>query len=122
MNIEARIKRNKLDVLAGEFYQNSSSSFIKDLQQKGFEAIVGIKRNDGLYTVIGKDFTYFYSISGTKGQISHQDFLEVLKKNALKLGKLNEFEFVEISQDCSIWVLNGETMNAIWNTIMLLYK
>ncbi|MEO6176748.1 MAG: hypothetical protein ABIP27_16475 [Flavobacterium circumlabens] len=60
MSIEARIKRNKLDVLAGEFYQNVDSNFIKHLQQKGFDAILGIKRQEGFYTVIGKDFTYFY--------------------------------------------------------------
>ncbi|MCD0464947.1 hypothetical protein [Flavobacterium sp. ENC] len=122
MSIEAKIKRNKLDVLAGEFYQNADSNFIKHLQQKGFEAIVDIKRQDGIYTVIGKDFTYFYSNSGIEDQISHKDFLEVLKKNAMKIGKANDFEFVKYKEDCSIWVLNGETMNAIWNTVMLLHK
>lgn len=122
MNIEARIKRNKLDELAGKFYQNSNSDFITNLQQKGFTALVGIKRKDGIYTVIGENCTFFCSKSGEERQISHQDFLEILKKNALKLGKSEEFDFLEIKKDCFIWILNIQTMNAIWNTILLLHK
>ncbi|KRB56715.1 hypothetical protein [Flavobacterium sp. Root186] len=121
-NIEARIKRNKLDLCAGKFYVNNDSDFIKDLKQKGFSALVGIRRDDDVYTVIGNDFTYYCSNFRVEGQISHDAFLKILKKNALKFGKTAEYEFVEINESCSIWVLNIETMNAIWNTIMFLHN
>lgn len=120
--IRARIKRNKFDFCAGEFYKDNDSDFITELKQKGFPALVGIKRNDGIYTVLGNDFIYYRSSSGIEGQIQHGDFLKNLRDITLKNGKSANYEFIEIKEDCSIWVLNIYTMNAMWNTLLLLNK
>lgn len=78
--IRARIKRNRFDFYAGEFYQDNDSDFIRELKQKGFPALVGIKRNDGIYTVLGNDFIYYRSSSDMEGQIQHGDFLKILSE------------------------------------------
>jgi hypothetical protein len=121
INIEARIKSNKLDELAGGFYQDANSQITKDLRKKNKAALLGIKREDGVYTIIGEEYTYYSTSSGVVGEISHEDFLKILKDNAFNLGKSGEFHFVNINGSDSIWVLNGPTMNAIWNTIILLH-
>ncbi len=117
--IEARIKRNGLVGLAGDHYRDVSSQIIKDLKSCGKSPIIGIQRNDNVYTIIGEKYVYYLTETGAEGQISHEGLLEILRKNALKLGKTGNFQFVKINEYDSIWVLNVETMNAMWNTILL---
>ena len=56
----------------------------------------------------------------TKGDMPIGEFLSVLTKNAMTLGKTSTYEFVKISENNTVWVMNAETMNALWNTMLLL--
>lgn len=122
INIKARIKRNQFDVLAGEFYQDENTQIIKELNLQGKKALLGIQREDKIYTVIGESSVYYSTNLGVEGEISHEEFLKFLQKNAINLGKKGIFEFVSINEQDVIWVLNGPTMNAMWNTILLLHN
>jgi hypothetical protein len=122
INIKARIKRNKLDELAGKSYKDEESEIIKHLNSVNKRALLGIQREDGIYTFIGEDCIYYLTALGVEGEISHGKFLDILKENALKRGKTGEFEFININEENAVWVMNAYTMNAMWNTIMLLYR
>ena len=121
VNIKARIRRNKFDKLAGECYQDENSEIVKYLNSINKKAFLGIKRGDGVYTIIGEDRIYYLTDAGTQGEILHGDFLDILKKNALSLGKTGQFDFVKVNERDSVWLLNAENMNAMWNVVMLLY-
>src|SRR5690606_26961613 len=118
INISARIRRNGLIELAGEFYCDPNSQIVKELNKKNKSALLGIQRDDGIYTVIGEESVYYLTNAGIEREISHPKLLEILKNSALKIGKKAEFEYVNINDQDSIWVLNGPTMNALWNTIL----
>jgi len=122
INIKARIKRNKFDKLAGEHYRDNNSQLIKDLQNKNIQALLGIQKGDGMYTVIGLESIYYSTGSGTEGEISHGIFLDILQQNALSKGKTGDFEFLEVNENDAVWVMNAYTMNAMWNIIMLLHN
>lgn len=55
INIKARIKRNRLDILAGDNFRSENSEMVNQLKNKGKDAILGIATNDEVYTIIGKD-------------------------------------------------------------------
>ena len=120
VNIKARIKRNRLDELAGEYYQDENSEIVKCLNSRNKNALVGIKRPDGIYTVIGEEYVYYLIESGVDGEIAHGDILKILKENAWAKGKTGQFEFVQINQQDYVWFLNGGVMNTMWNLIILL--
>ena len=117
--IEARIKRNKLKEIAGEYYRDSGSQLINNLKNTGKIVFVGIQREDGIYTVIGRN-SVFYSTSAGEFEIPNKEFINLLTSNALRMGKDSDFEFVKTNSNALIWVFNGSTMNAIWNTVMLM--
>jgi hypothetical protein len=118
--VEARAKRNKFDELAGKFYRDNNSQIVEELNKANKRAYFGIQDDSGKYTIIGEKFVYFATEFGIEGEVSNADFLGVLQKNAMDLGKGGEFEFVNINERESVWVLDGKTMCAMWNIIMLL--
>ncbi len=120
INIEARVKRNNFTKLAGESYCDKNSPIVQDLNKFNKKALLGIQRRDGVYTIIGEEFVYYLTSLGVKGEILHKDFLDILKRNAFSAGKSGNFEHLDINESDSIWILNGPTMNAMWNTILLL--
>lgn len=118
--LKERIRRNKLEILASDYYVEGDVEVINKLRKEGKKALVGIMNNNGIYTIIGKEFVYYYSTADCNGEISHQLFLEILRENAMKFGKSEDYEFIELKEHCNIWVLNIRTMNAIWNTVQFL--
>lgn len=122
VNISARIKRNKLDELAGIYYKEDNSIIVEYLNSKNKKALLGIQREDGIYTIVGEEFIYYSTDSGDEGEISHGEFLEILKNNALDIGKKRTFQFVKVNEKDAVWILDGPTMNAMWNTILLFYN
>jgi len=120
--LKARIRRNGLIELAGSFYRDDNSAIIKRLKEQNKQALIGIEREDSIYTILGENFTYYSTNLGIYGQITHRELLEILQNNALKTGKSGDFEFVPINEQDSIWFGNSYLMNALWNTIMFLYE
>jgi hypothetical protein len=121
VNLKARIKRNMLDKLSGNYYLGEDSGLVNRLNSLKKSALVGIQREDGVYTVIGKERVYYSNLSGIEGEIAIEDFLAILQKNALSLGKTAPYEFVPINKREVIWVMNVQVMNALWNTLLLLH-
>lgn len=122
VNIKARIRRNKLDKLAGNCYRDENSAIVKYLIEDSKKAILGIQREDGIYTILGENSIYYMASSGAEGEVSHSYFLEILSQNALSQGKAGDFAFVMVNSNDSVWLKDAGTMNAIWNTILLLSK
>ncbi len=116
INLRARIKRNKLDILTGKHFRDENSEIIKDFNSKNRKALVGIQREDGIYTIIGDENIYYLTISGKEGEISIADLLRILRKITFEQGKDENYKFVKINDNDSIWILNNETLNALWNT------
>jgi hypothetical protein len=73
-----------------------------------------------VYTVLGEESIYYLTPSGVEGEIAIEDFLAILRKNALALGKTARHEFVALPERELIWVMNGQVMSALWNTLLLL--
>jgi hypothetical protein len=122
LNVEARIKRNGLRVIAGEFYRDANSHIVKDLNCKDKKALLGIQENDAkYYTIIGENLVYYMNKFGVEGEITHANFLKTLNVNAISKGKSRAFDFIDIDENNSIWLMNASTMNALWNTILLFY-
>jgi hypothetical protein len=120
INIKARIRKNMLDSLAGECFRDERSEIVQQLTSKGKDALVGIEREDCIYTIIGYDKIYFSTTPGSLGEIDIRDMLTILQENALSKGKSATYEFVKINDLESIWVKDIKTMNALWNTMLLL--
>jgi len=120
VNIKARIKRTKFDTLAGSNFRDETSELIKYLNSVGKKSLLGIQREDGIYTVIGHENIYYSTLDGTEGQISHSDFLQILKANALDWGKSGKFEFVKLNDRDAFWLKDAQIMNTMWNTVMLI--
>ena len=120
VNLKARIKRNMLDILSGKSFRDETSEIIQHLNKSDANAFVGIQREDGIYTIIGTEKIYYTTPLMTKGDIPIGEFLSILTKNAMTLGKTSTYEFVKINENSAVWVMNAETMNALWNTMLLL--
>jgi hypothetical protein len=121
VKLKARIRRNMLDKLAGTCYLDEDSGLVNQLNSRNRSALVGIQREDGVYTVIGESSIYYSTTSGVEGEIAIGGFLAILRKNALSLGKTAPHEFVALNEREAIWVMNIQVMNALWNTLLLLY-
>ncbi|MEJ2044512.1 MAG: hypothetical protein P8X74_05280 [Reinekea sp.] len=118
--IEARAKRSQFDELAGDCYRDNSSQIIKDLNRQNKKSYFGIQNSKGMYTVIGEKSVYFSVEPGLESEILNSELLRVFQRNAMQVGKGGEFEFVNIAENESVWVLNGKVMCAMWNILMLL--
>ena len=122
MNLEIRLKKNKLVDLAGSSFVDQDSDLIKSLRREGKNALLGIKRSDGIYTVLGENSIYYKSISHNEGEIDYNKALNIFQENALRVGKRGDFNIIKLDDTNSIWVSNGPTMSALWNTILYIYK
>lgn len=94
---------------------------MKYLRKTNKDAILGIENENGLYTILGEEKVYYRNKNGVEGDISLKTILEILKANALSQGKHGEFDFLKIDEDNSIWLIDPQVMNAMWNTMLLLY-
>lgn len=119
-NIKARVKHNMFDVLAGSNFRDETSEIITHLNSIGQKALLGMEREDGIYTIMGEDHIYYLTPERIAGQIPHKDFLKILHKNAMSLGKKAQFDYVPVNEKDVVWVKDAYTMNAMWNTIMML--
>lgn len=120
VNIKARIKQNHFDIYAEDAFRDENAEIIKYLNSIDKKALVGIQREDGIYTIVGEEYIYYLTPSGTTGAISLDAFRKILKANAMSSGKKGDFEFLKINEQDEVWLKNTNTMNAMWNTIMYL--
>lgn len=109
-----------LDKLSGNYYVAEHSSIITQLNAVNKPALVGIQREDGIYTIIGPENVYYSTPFGTEGEIVISDLLNILRENAMRLGKTAKYEFVALNSTDVIWVMNPQVMSALWNTLLLL--
>lgn len=120
INLKARIKRNMLDTLSAENYRDEHSEIIQYLNNLGADILVGIERKDGIYTLIGTETIYYMTPSMVQEKLPIKDFLCILQATAMTNGKMAIYEFIKINKNASIWVMNTQVMNALWNTMLLL--
>lgn len=120
--IKARIKRNQFVELAGSNFRDGDAEIIKYLNSINKQSIVGIQREDGIYTIIGERCIYYLTPLGAEGEISFEAFLHILRQNAWSLGKGGKFEFVSVNELDAVWLKDGPTMSAMWNTLLLLHQ
>jgi len=120
INLKARIKRNMLHTLSGENYRDENSEIIRDLNNLGADILVGIEREDGIYTLIGTETIYYMTSLMVQEKLSIKDFLCILQATAMTNGKMATYEFIKINKNASVWVMNTQVMNALWNTMLLL--
>jgi hypothetical protein len=120
--LKARIRRNKLDTLSGDYYRDEHSVVVQYLNGLGKNALVGIQREDGVYTIIGLEKVYYLNQSKVECEISIKDFLIIFNRTTLVLGKTTEYEFIKINEKDFLWVMNIYTMNAICNTVLFFDK
>jgi len=120
INLKARIKRNMLDTLSGENYRDENSNIIQYLNNFGADILVGIEPEDGIYTLIGTDTIYYMTALMVQEKISIKDFLYILQETAMTNGKMATYEFIKINKNASVWVMNAQVMNALWNTMLIL--
>jgi hypothetical protein len=111
-----------LDKLAGINYRDENSAVIQHLISVGKPALVGIQQEDGIYTVLGHEKVYYATPSGVEEEIAIGDFLPILTRNGMSNGKAATYEFIQINEKDSVWVMNTHVMNALWNTMHLLHK
>jgi hypothetical protein len=119
--LQARIRRNGLAKLAGNYYLDEDASLVNQLNSRKKGALVGIQRADGVYTVLGEKRLSYLTPSGVEGEIANGDFLVILQQTALSLGKKASYEFIELAEGELIWVMNRAVMNALWNTLLWLH-
>lgn len=117
INLKARIKRNMLDTLSAENYRDEHSEIIQYLNNLGADILVGIERKDGIYTLIGTETIYYMTPSMVQEKLPIKDFLRILQATAMTMAT---YEFIKINKNASIWVMNTQVMNALWNTMLLL--
>ncbi len=120
--VEARAKRNKLDEFAGECYRDSNSQVVENLNKSKRLAYLGIQDSSGKYTILGEKYVYFSTEIGLEYEVSIVDILDILQKNAFDIGKHGQFEYLKVSDKKLMWVLDGRTMTAMWNIILLISR
>lgn len=120
VNIKARIKRNLFNVVAGSAFRDQNDEIIKQLNSMNKKALVGIQREDGTYTIVGEESIHYLTPLGVTGEIPLADFLVILHENGMRLGKTGDFEYININDQDKVWLKDPQTMNAMWNTMLLL--
>lgn len=120
-HLKNRIKQNKLKEYAGKHFVDENSEIISSFKKDGKKALLGIKRRDGVYTIIGEDYVYYNSNTGKEEKIPLSAFSNFLHENGLKKGKLfARYKYVKITNCNKIWLKNKSTMSALWNTVLWL--
>ncbi len=125
--LKAKIKRNHLVKYSGKYFVDETSEVIKQLNAQGKSALLGIQNGKGVYTIIGKQFVYYLTSSGKRGNISLKDFSDELHENACRVGKgYLKFKFmyknIILSNNDKVWLHNADTMFSLWNTVLWLEK
>jgi hypothetical protein len=120
--LNARIKRSDLAEHAGRYFRDGTSEIVRALNEQGKEALVGIQREDGVYTILGKKYVYYSTASGSEGEIALAEFGDVLHENAMNSGKNANFEFVKVGEGDAVWLHEKWTMSALMNIILWLEK
>jgi len=120
--LDRRIKLNNLEKHAGNHFVDESSKIINILRNEGKKALLGIQKNDEIYTVLGEKYVFYSTFNGSKGKVILSEFSDILHDNALKKGKiLASYKYVTIDNN-KIWLKNKSTMKSLWNTILWLEK
>jgi hypothetical protein len=119
--LKSLIKRRKLEECVGSYFRDSDSELVCELNSEGKEALFGIQREDGVYTIIGKGFVYFSTISGGKKEMTLADFEHKLQINAAMKGKGGNYEFLPLPDE-EIWLFNRKTMEIFWNIVLWMLK
>ncbi|WP_108809115.1 hypothetical protein [Aquimarina spinulae] len=120
--LKERIKRNNLEKHAGNHFVDESSKIISSLRNEGKKVLLGIQKNDNLYTVLGEEHVFYSSLNGNKGKVALSEFSDILHDNALKKGKIfASYKYITIDND-RVWLKNKSTMKSLWNTILWLEK
>ncbi len=120
--LKERIKLNRLEKHAGKHFVDESSKIINILIKENKKALLGIQKNDDIYTILGEKYVFYSTLSGNKGKVTLSEFSDTLHDNALKKGKiLARYKYVTIDND-KIWLKNKSTMKSLWNTILWLEK
>ncbi|CAM1368146.1 hypothetical protein [Tenacibaculum xiamenense] len=120
--IRKRAESLSFSQIAGEFYINENSSTIKSLKKTGGEAFLGIRNKEGLYTVIGKDYLFFCDRSGFEKRVLNKDLWGIIKRKLRTMSKNDHIEFIQISDNDSIWVLNTSMFSIISSLILFLTR
>lgn len=123
--LKAKVKRNDLLKNAGSYYVDETSEIVKELNLQGKNALLGIQNKKGVYTIIGKQFVYYLTSSGEKGEISLKKFIDELHENSCRIGTgYFKFKFmyknIVLDNSDKVWLHNADTMFSLWNTIIWL--
>ncbi len=117
------IKQNRLIEFAGRHFIDDNSDVVQNLRNQGEKALLGIKQNNNIYTILGENAVFYSTATGGRGKISLDDFSNVLQDYGLKKGKIfSSFKYLKINKEESIWLKNKRTMSALWNTVIWLER
>lgn len=118
--LNAKIKRNNLEEYAGEYFRDNNSQIVLDMKKSGDDALFGIEKENGVYTIIGEKYAYFSTPLGKNQKISLERFSKFLHSNAMNKGKKARYEFLDFENEHEVWVLNINVMSAFLNIILWL--
>ncbi|WP_298900677.1 hypothetical protein [uncultured Psychroserpens sp.] len=121
--LKKRIKINNLEKHAGSYFVDESSKIINILKDEGKKVLLGIQKNDNVYTILGEEYVFYSTLNGNKGKFTLSEFSDILHDNALEKGKIfARYKCVKINGNEKIWLKNKSTMKSLWNTILWLEK
>ena len=121
MNLNARLTRNRFREVAGEYFQYDGSPLLEELNSDGINALVGIQRGDGAYTILSYDQLHYRTDDGTVGSIDYKDILEKFRDISFDNGKKKKYEYFIFEKD-RIWFHNESVFCAFWNTVSFLHQ
>lgn len=112
---------------AGKYFIDENSEIVKQLNQSGEGALLGIQNKKGIYTIIGVKYIYYLTASGSKGKILLKDFTDELHENGCRIGTgYLKFKFlyknIILSNKDKVWLYNSNTMFALWSTTLWVAK
>lgn len=64
--------------LSANCFRGKESELVQRLNREGKQALAGIQRADGIYTIIGYDRVYYSGLDGADKEILLGDFLDRL--------------------------------------------
>lgn len=112
----ARVKRQKINVHAGRYFKDDSSELINSLKNEGKKALIGIGRDDGVYTVLGEEYVYYCTTSGKKYEMLLQEFSDAISHNAIMKRKWRRFKYMKVNGE-KVWLHNRLTMYGLMNVM-----
>jgi hypothetical protein len=102
---------------------DENSMVIKELNGQGKTALVGIHHRKGGYTIVGKQFVYYQTSSGKRGEIALNDFVEELHENGFRIGAgylKTKFLYknLVLGNEDKVWLNNANTMFSLCNLVL----